>query len=100
MAVGLNGGYARAVTMKRMTPTRRDVLRLGGLGAASLAVGGCGDKTPTRDPGTELATAVVEPAADSFLVAAWSGNARTVALEVQGRDGVVFRTSGAFDDAL
>lgn len=98
MAAGVNGGYPRAVTMYRMTPTRRDMLRMG-IGAATLLVG-CGDNEVTRDPGTQLATAVVEPEPDSFLVAVWGSVARSIALEVQDRDGVVMQMSANLDDAL
>ena len=98
MAIGLNGGYARPVTMKRLTPTRRDILRIGGLGTAALLVG-CGDNEPSRDPGTQLASAVVEPDVDSFVVAVWGELARGVALEVQSGDAVVSRTSAELDDA-
>ena len=78
--------------MYRLTPTRRDLLRIGGLGAARLLMG-CGDNEPFRDPGRELATAIVEPEHDSFLVVAWAGLSRSIALEVQSRDVVISRTS-------
>jgi len=82
-----------------MTPTRRDVLRMTGIGAATVLVG-CGDNDLTRDPGTQLATAVLEPESDSFLVAVWSSVARTVSVEVQDREGVVSRMSADLDAAL
>lgn len=84
--------------MYRLTPTRRDLLRWSGFGAARLLIG-CGDNEPARDPGTQLATAIVEPDSESFLVSVWAGLARTVALEVQSRDVVISRTSVAVDEA-
>jgi alkaline phosphatase D len=97
MAVGLNGGYARLSTMKRMTPTRRDVLRWG-LGTTALLVG-CGDNELVRDAGSQLASAVLEPEPDSFLVSVWGELARHVALEVQAGDAVILRDSAELDGA-
>lgn len=84
--------------MYRLTPTRRDLLRLSGIGAARLLIG-CGDNERFRDPGRGLATAIVEPEHDAFLVAVWAGLSRTVALEVQSRDIVISRTSMELDDS-
>ncbi|HUS31500.1 MAG TPA: alkaline phosphatase D family protein [Kofleriaceae bacterium] len=81
-----------------MTPTRRDVLRWGGLGTAAL-VTGCGDNDLVRDPGTQLATAIVEPESDSFLVAVWAELARDIALEVQVGDTTVLQTAATLDAA-
>src|SRR6476660_129954 len=98
MVKRVDGGYHRAVTMYRLTPTRRDLLRWSGFGAARLLIG-CGDNEPVRDPGTQLATAIVEPDSESFLVSVWAGLARSVALEVQSRDVVISRTSVDVNDA-
>jgi alkaline phosphatase D len=84
--------------MYRLTPTRRDLLRWSGFGAASLLVG-CGDNEPVRDPGHQLATAIVEPDSESFLVSVWAGLAKSVALEVHSRDVVISRTSAVVDES-
>ncbi len=84
--------------MYRLTPTRRDLLRWSGFGAARLLMG-CGDNEPVRDPGAQLATAIVEPDSESFLVSAWAGLAKSVALEVQSRDVVISKTSAAVDES-
>jgi hypothetical protein len=73
------------------------MLRWSGLGAARLLVG-CGDNDLVRDPGTQLATAIVEPDSNSFLVSVWAGLSTSVALEVQARDVVISRTSVDVDD--
>jgi phosphodiesterase/alkaline phosphatase D-like protein len=78
-----------------MTLTRRDLLRLAGLGAAGLATGptlvtGCGDNLPFRSPGREHAAIILEPDATSFIVSVWSRTARAVDVEVRGEAGVVF----------
>ena len=83
--------------MYRLTPTRRDLLRWSGFGAARLLIG-CGDNDPVRDPGAQLATAIVEPDSESFLVSVWAGLAKSVALEVQSRDVVISRTSVDVDE--
>ena len=97
MADGLNDGYARLSTMKRMTPTRRDVLRWGGLATSALVVG-CGDNELVRDPGSQLASAVLETESDSFSVAVWGQLARAVALEVHHGDSLLFSDHAALDD--
>jgi phosphodiesterase/alkaline phosphatase D-like protein len=84
--------------MYRLTPTRRDLLRWSGFGAARLLVG-CGDNDPVRDPGTQLATAIVEPDSESFLVSVWAGLAKSVALEGQARDVVISSTSAIVDES-
>lgn len=84
--------------MYRLTPTRRDLLRWGGFGAARMLIG-CGDNDLVRDPGTQLATAIVESDSNSFLVSVWAGLSQSVALEVQSRDVVISRTSVDVDDA-
>ncbi len=71
--------------------TRRDLLRIAGIGSASLIVG-CGDNEGTRDPGNSHAAFVVEPEASSFIVVVWSSLARTAAIEVQSGDAIVFST--------
>jgi len=78
--------------------TRRDVLRLAGIGGASLLVG-CGDNEPPRDPGTTHGAIVLEPDSDSFLVAVWSSVAKTVAVEVQTGDAIAFANAAEIDDA-
>ena len=77
--------------------TRRDLLRLAGLGSAGLLVG-CGDNDPPRDPGTTHAAMVLEPDSDSFLVAVWSSLANTVAAEVTAGDGVAFSAAADIDN--
>lgn len=84
--------------MYRLTPTRRDLLRWSGFGAARMLIG-CGDNEPVRDPGAQLATAIVEPDSESFLVSVWAGLSRSVALEVQSRGLVISRTSVDVDEA-
>jgi phosphodiesterase/alkaline phosphatase D-like protein len=76
--------------------TRRDVLRLAGIGAVSRSFG-CGDHNGARDPGSDHAAFVIEPDSDSFVVVVWSSVARTAALEVQSGDAIVF--SAAVDVA-
>lgn len=71
--------------------TRRDVLRLAGIGAVSRSFG-CGDNGGPRPPGNDHAAFVVEPESDSFIVVVWSSIARTAALEVQSGDAIVFST--------
>src|SRR5688500_5400859 len=82
--------------MKRPGLTRRDVLRLAGASGAVMFVG-CGDNEGSRDPGTEHASAVIEPESTSFVVVVWSGVARTAALEVQEDDEVVYSTAVELD---
>jgi len=77
--------------MNRVGLTRRDVLRIAGIGSASLIVG-CGDNLPSRDPGNSHAAFVVEPDKSSFIVVVWSSEARTAALEVQSGDAIVMST--------
>ncbi len=71
--------------------TRRDVLRLAGIGVVWSAVS-CGDNEDSRDPGNSHAAFVVEPEEDSFILVLWSAIARTAALEVQSGDDIVFST--------
>src|SRR5262245_13411527 len=75
--------------------TRRDVLRLAGIGSASALVG-CGDNE-TPDPDASHAAMVLEPDSDSFLVAVWSSLAKTIAIEVQAHDAVAFATAAELD---
>ncbi|HEX5064109.1 MAG TPA: alkaline phosphatase D family protein [Kofleriaceae bacterium] len=77
--------------MNRVGLTRRDVLRIAGIGSASLIVG-CGDNERPRDAGNSHAAFVVEPDESSFIVVVWSSEARTVALEVQSGDAIVMST--------
>ncbi|HEY5924697.1 MAG TPA: alkaline phosphatase D family protein [Kofleriaceae bacterium] len=71
--------------------TRRDVLRIAGIGAVTSVVG-CGDNEGGRDPGNSHAAFVVEPNEDSFIVVLWSSVARAAALEVQSGDAIVYST--------
>jgi phosphodiesterase/alkaline phosphatase D-like protein len=75
--------------MIRRGLTRRDLLRIAGIGTTSLIVG-CGDNDEYREPGNSHAAFVVEPEADSFIVVVWSSIARTAAVEVQSGDDIVF----------
>jgi len=69
--------------------TRRDVLRIAGIGSVTSFVG-CGDNLGPRDPGNSHAAFVVEADVDSLIVVLWSAIARTAALEVQSGDDIVF----------
>ena len=73
-------GYAVTMNLRR-----RDLLRLTGAGAATLAIG-CGDNQPYRLPDDQHAVAILEPEFDSFLVALWSPVARTAVIEVRSGD--------------
>jgi alkaline phosphatase D len=77
--------------MNRRGLTRRDVLRIAGIGSVSLVVG-CGDNDEYREPGNSHAAFVVEPEVDSFIIVVWSSIARTAAVEVQSGDDIVFST--------
>lgn len=57
---------ASCVTLRAMTPTRRELLQLLGASSALLAVG-CVTSAESR-----VATAVLDPDEDSFVVAVWS----------------------------
>src|SRR5262245_23211740 len=76
--------------MKRVLPSRREVLEILGMGTAGLIVG-CGDNA--QDPASGHAAAILEPESDSFLVALWSMTARTVAIDVQSQDGSIVATT-------
>jgi alkaline phosphatase D len=67
--------------------TRRDVLRLAGVGAAGLAFS-CGDNS-AADPDHRHASAILEPDSESFLVALWSAGARRFAVEVRTGEALV-----------
>jgi phosphodiesterase/alkaline phosphatase D-like protein len=84
-----------------MSLTRRDLLRLAGLGAAGLATGAtsCGDNLPFRSAGGEHAAMILEPDASSFVISVWSRTAKTVAVEVRSGDGVVLATVAEIDGA-
>ncbi|HEY5945212.1 MAG TPA: alkaline phosphatase D family protein [Kofleriaceae bacterium] len=77
--------------MNRRGLTRRDLLRIAGIGGVSIAVS-CGDNDGPRPPGNHHAAFVVEPEQDSFIVVVWSAIARSAALEVQSGDDIVFST--------
>lgn len=82
--------------MYRLTPSRRDLLKLGCFGAATLALG-CGDNEVESDTGGRHATAILEPEVDSLVVAVWSATARSVAIEIRTGDTVVATTAGDLD---
>lgn len=84
--------------MYRLTPSRRDLLKLGCLGAAGLVLG-CGDNEPETDTGARHATAILEPEADSLVVAVWSATARSVAVEIRTGDTIVSTAAADLDDA-
>ncbi len=84
--------------MYRLTPSRRDLLKLGCFGAASLALG-CGDNEGEADTGARHATAILEPEADSLVVAVWSATARSVAIEIRTADTIVTTAAAELDDA-
>jgi phosphodiesterase/alkaline phosphatase D-like protein len=81
-----------------MEPTRRELLQLVAAGAARLAIG-CGDNT-APDP-SDAATAVLEPAPESFLVAVWTRlGVAEATLEVRTADTLVQETSVALTDGI
>lgn len=64
---------------------RRELARLLGCGAASLAIG-CGDDlTPTRDAGV----AVLEPSATGFLVSVWAARGKRAGVAIRRGDTLV-----------
>lgn len=71
--------------------TRRDVLRLAGIGAIWTSVS-CGDNEPAREPGKSHAAFVIEPEPDSFIVVVWSAVSRYAVLDVQSEDDIPFST--------
>lgn len=84
--------------MYRLTPSRRDLLKLGCFGAATLALG-CGDNEVETDVGARHGTAILEPDADSFVVTVWSATARSVAIEVRIQDTIVSTAAAELDEA-
>ena len=84
--------------MNRRGPSRRDVLRLAGAGAASLAIG-CGDNAAFREAGRADASIILEPESDSFLVVVTSAPGQTIALEARDGGDLVLSTSAVLDDA-
>jgi alkaline phosphatase D len=72
--------------------SRRDLLRLAGIGVVGSALG-CGDDGGPRDPGNSHAAFVVEPEQDSFIVVVWSSVARTAAVEVWSGDAIAVSTA-------
>src|SRR5262245_58391480 len=74
---------------------RREWLRLAGLGATQLVIG-CGDDINPAGL-DEHAAAVLEPDADSFLVAIWSSAAKAVALEVRVGGDIVLDRAVSLD---
>ena len=91
MAVALNAGYAGLSPMNSRGLTRRDLLRIAGIGSTSLMLG-CGDNETAREPGNNHAAFVVEPDSSSFIVVVWSSIARTAVVEVQSGDAIVAST--------
>lgn len=81
-----------------MHPSRRDVLRWAGAGAAGLAVG-CGDDLGGHPD--DVATAVLEPTPTSFVVAVWSrAGAPTATVEARGPDGRVVTVDATLTDGV
>ncbi|HEU0036640.1 MAG TPA: alkaline phosphatase D family protein [Kofleriaceae bacterium] len=66
-------------------PTRRDFVRLLGVGAAAVRLAGCGDDASPRD----AAAAVLDPTASGLLVAVWARRARTATIELRDGDAVM-----------
>ncbi len=77
--------------MNREGLTRRDLLRIAGIGAGSMVLG-CGDNEPPREPDNEHAAFVVEPEVDSFTIVVWSSVARDALVQVKSGDELVFAT--------
>jgi alkaline phosphatase D len=73
-------------------PSRRDVLRLAGVGGAALLARGCGDNITTRPPGAQHAAAMFEPDDSSFVASVWSPLARTATIDVRDASGATVRT--------
>jgi len=77
-----------------MTPTRRELLRLVGAGAAGLGVAGlgagCGDDDPPSP--TSAAAAVLDPDASSFIVVVWTRNATEARITVRADGATVADT--------
>ncbi len=78
--------------MNRPGLTRRDVLRIAGIGSASLIVA-CGDSEGPKDPSNSHAAFIVEADSNSFIVVVWSSVSSTAAIEVQSGDDIVFTTT-------
>lgn len=79
--------------MRRLAPTRRDLLRLAGGGAIGLALG-CGDNVVSGD-----ASAIVEPGPTSFWVALWSARAHSFAIEASSAGAPSLGTAARLDPA-
>lgn len=62
--------------------TRRDLLRWSALGAASLVA--CGDNIDGKPPTDGHAAAILEPEADSFVIAFWGLLTTAIGIEVRG----------------
>jgi phosphodiesterase/alkaline phosphatase D-like protein len=71
--------------------SRREVLRLAGVGVGRLLVG-CGDNETSRPPGAHHAVAVLEPASDAFIVSIWAPLAQVASLEVHAGSELVMST--------
>ena len=87
--------------MKPRGPSRRDVLRAAGAGAAVLVAhgAGCGDNATSRAPGDHHASAILETGPDSFVVTLWSPVAVAAAIEVRSGDTVVHTMRVVLDGA-
>lgn len=82
-----------------MTPSRRELLQLLGASSALLAVGCTG--TGTGSEAAPLATAVLDPDEDSFVVAVWSRlAAREITVEVRAGDQSVAELHALLDGEL
>lgn len=78
--------------MNREGLTRRDLLRIAGIGAGSVVLA-CGDNEVPREPDNEHAVFVVEPEVDSFTVVVWSSVARDALVQMKSGDELVFATT-------
>ncbi|MGH9888700.1 MAG: alkaline phosphatase D family protein, partial [bacterium] len=80
-----------------MTPSRRELLQLLGASSALLAVG-C---TATGSEDAPLATAVLDPDEDSFVVAVWSRlSARDVTVTVRAGDQTISELRSTLDGEI
>lgn len=79
-----------------LRPSRRDLLRLAGVGAGRLVLG-CGDNIKVRPPDGRHAAAVFEPSPDALLVAIWAATAQSASLQVQADGALIASTTVDLD---
>lgn len=96
VAAGPHADYSVDAGMRRLTPTRRDLLRLAGGGAVGLGLG-CGDNLDGDDDLGSHATAIVEAGPTSFRVALWSARTRRFAIEARSPGRPSIRTAADLD---